>query len=361
MKKVGILTFHRAVNWGAMLQCYALYKKIESLGYHVDIIDYRQAQIEHLYGHVHKITSFNELKKILLKPQWWFGFIFKAIPTRIRRKNTCLKLIGSLTYSNKTSTVRDFPQQYDTIVVGSDQVWANYCTNGIDEAYYGEIPNCRSKFIGYAISSNIESLKENGKENLKRLCKNFSSIAFREKEISKYLHESIGLMSEIVLDPTLLLNKEEWDNIIGEPLPKDESKDYILTYFLNENFDKEILNKGIQSFAELNDCRIIELKEVVIPPEKFVSLIKNAKYIITSSFHVTVFSLIYNKQVWALKTNNGKDIRYINLLEMVGMGSRLIDYHEIDKISIQDIDYRKACQILDKEREFSIQYLKNNL
>ena len=226
--------------------------------------------------------------------------------------------------------------------------------------YYGNFPHSKSKIIGYAISSNIESLKENSKEKLKTLCKNFSSIAFREEEISNYLQESNGLKSEIVLDPTLLLDNKEWDNIIGES-SKGEAKDYVLTYFLNENFDKEILNRGIQSFANHNDCKIIQLGEVVKSPENFINLIKNAKYIITSSFHVTVFSLIYNKQVWALRTNNGKDIRYINLLEKVGLKSQLIEYQNIDKISIQGIDYRNVHQILAKEQEISIQYLKNNL
>lgn len=359
-KKIGILTFHRAVNWGAMLQCYALYKIIESFGYDVDVIDYRQSHIEHQYEYVHKTTTFKELRKILLKPRWWLGFIFKTLPARILRKHTCLKLTNNLTYSNKITTARDFPQEYETIVIGSDQVWANYCTNGIDEVYYGNFPHTKSKIIGYAISCNIESLKENGKENLKRLCKNFTSITFREKEISDYLQENIGLMSDVVLDPTLLLNNEEWNNIIGK-FSENETMDYVLTYFLNENFDKEVLNKGIKAFAVRNGCRIIQLGEAVKSPEHFIHLIKNAKYIITSSFHVTVFSLIYNKQVWALRTNNGKDIRYIDLLEMVGMKSRIIDYQDIDKIDIEDIDFETLNQILEKERKISIQYLKNNL
>lgn len=121
-KKVGILTFHRAINWGAMLQCYALYKIIESFGYDVDVIDYRQSHIEDQYEYVHNITTFKELKKILQKPRWWFGFIFKTLPNRIVRRYTSLKLIKSLTYSNKIKIVNDFPQQYETFVIGSDQV-----------------------------------------------------------------------------------------------------------------------------------------------------------------------------------------------------------------------------------------------
>ena len=252
------------------------------------------------------------------------------------------------------------PQKYDTIVIGSDQVWANYCTNGIDEVYYGEFPHINTKVIGYAISSNIDSLKENGNEKLERLCKNFHSIAFREKEISDYLQKNISLKSEVVLDPTLLLSKKEWDEIT-DITSDSETRDYILTYFLNEDFDKEILNREINTFATTNKCKIIKLEQVVDSPEKFISLIKHARYIITSSFHVTVFSLIYNKQVWALRTDNGKDIRYINLLEMLEMSSQLINYYDIGKICIKEIHYEKANQILAKRRDLSIQYLKDNL
>lgn len=359
-KKIGILTFHRAINWGAMLQCYALYKSIEKLGHKVDIIDYRQAHIEHQYEYVHKTTTYKELKKLLHRPRWWFGFIFKTLPGRIRRRSACLRLLNSLTYSNKVRTVNDFPQEYETIVIGSDQVWANYCTNGIDELYYGEFPHYHGKVIGYAISSNIESLVENGYEKLERLCKNFNSIAFREKEISDHLRKNIDLKSEVVIDPTLLLNREEWDKVIGY-MPKNEVQDYVLTYFLNENFNKEILTNKISSLASLLNCKIVQIGKTVESPESFIHWIKNAKYIITSSFHVTVFSLIYNKQVWALRTHNGKDIRYINLLRMLGLESQLIEYQDIDKVCIQDINYEKANQILAKERESSIQYLKRNL
>lgn len=359
-KRVGILTFHRATNWGAMLQCYALYKSIEKLGYKVVVIDYRQPHIEYESKASREIIPLKEFRATLSKPKWWPGYLFKVIPQRLATKRAKFKLINKLAYSRKAATANKIPQKYNSIVIGSDQVWANYCTNGIDEVYYGEFPHAKSKVIGYAISSNIDSLKENGNNKLEKLCKNFYSIAFREKEISEYLQKNIGLKSEVVLDPTLLLSREEWDKILGVSY-KNEEPEYVLTYFLNENFDKEVLNKGLQSFASLHNCRILPLGDIAKSPENFINLIRNAKYIITSSFHVTVFSLIYNKQIWALRTNNGKDIRYINLLEMLGLGSQVIDYCDIDKISIMEIDYEKAYQILAKERDLSIQYLKNNL
>lgn len=359
-KRVGILTFHRAINWGAMLQCYALYKTIEKLGYKVDVIDYRQPHFEHIYNYTRKLFHPVELKSILIKPWWWPGFLFKALPERRAARHTKLRLIESLSYSKKAISANEIPQKYDTIVVGSDQVWANYCTNGIDEVYYGEFPHTRTKVIGYAISSNIDSLKENGNVKLERLCKNFYSIAFREKEVSDYLQKNISLKSEVVLDPTLLLSKKEWDEIT-DITSNEEAQDYILTFFLNENFDKKILDKGISTLATTHKCKIIRLEETVNSPEKFISVIKHAKYIITSSFHVTVFSIIYNKKFLSLRTNNGKDIRYINLLEKIGLSSQLVEYYNINDADTWEINYEKVNQTLTKEIEKSLLYLTNNL
>lgn len=359
-KRIGILTFHRAVNWGAMLQCYALYKTIEKLGYKVDVIDYRQPHIECIYNYERELFSPTELKSILTKPLWWPGFLLRELPKRRAIRNTKLRLVESLSHSKKATTANEIPQKYKTIVVGSDQVWANYCTNGIDEVYYGEFPHNKSKVIGYAISSNIDSLKENGNEELKRLCKNFHSIAFREKEISEYLQKNIGLKSEVVLDPTLLLNREEWD-VITDITSNDETQDYILTYFLNDNFDKEILDREISTLATTNKCKIVKLEKAVDSPERFISLIKYAKYIVTSSFHITAFSIIYNKKFLSLRTNNGKDIRYINLLEKIGLSSQLVEYYNINNADIWEINYEQVNRTLTKEIEKSLLYLTNNL
>lgn len=359
-KKIGILTFHRAVNWGAMLQCYALHRSIESLGHDVDIIDYRQAHIEKAYEYSRKITDKKELLKIIIRPRWWFGFFSRILPNRFKMRNAKLGLVARLPHSRKFESADKFPQEYDHVVIGSDQVWANYCTDGIDEIYYGEFPHSKTKITGYAISSNIESIEENGLARVKELCKNFSSISFREEGISQYLKEKIGLKSDTVIDPTLLLERKDWDNIVKDTHIHGE-EDYVLTHFLNEEFEKKILNEKLNSFARMKRCRIVELEDVVASPEEFIAWIKKAKYIITSSFHVTVFSVIYNKDFLSLRTNNGKDIRYINLLKKFGIENRLAEYDSVDCATIYDIDYSKVKEILTEERKASMRFLKNSL
>lgn len=362
-KKIGILTFHRAINHGAVLQCYALYKTLEKLGYDVKVVDYRQSYIEDIYKSIRHPFSMNEFKSILSRPRWIPGYLFKVLPQSYKRKrlfNRFNRLYKKLKYTLTANSAKEIPTNLDTIIIGSDQVWANYCTGGMDKVYYGEFPHEQTKIIGYAISSELNSLKENGSTRLKEVCKNFSAISFREEDISRYLQETINLKSKVVLDPTLLLNRKEWDNVINV-VHMSKQNDYVLTHFLNSEFEMETLDKQLASFAKKERCNIVKLEEVARSPEEFILWIKNARYIITSSFHATVFSIIYNKKFLSLRTNNGKDIRYISLLEKLGLSSQLIEYYNINTVDTKYINYNQANQTLRKEIEYSILYLTNNL
>lgn len=359
-KKVGILTFHRAYNYGAMLQCYALYKTIENIGHLPQIVDYRQSYIEKQYAYSNNITTKEELKKVFLNPRWLPGFIVKILPERIRYIRRRWSLYQGFSFSKKVLSPEQMPQGLNTIIIGSDQVWANYCTNGIDETYYGNFPHVNTNIIGYAISSNLASLQETGMEKLTILCKNFKALSFREEEIGKYLSKEINIEATIVLDPTLLLRKSEWMCLIAD-MPEVINQDYILTFFLNYDFDLTDVTKEIKKFSADRNCKVINLPDVVDSPTNFLNLIKNAKQIITSSFHTIVFSIIFNKDFYAIKTNNGKDIRYINLLNKLGLQKRLIEYGELTNTIETTIDYEKVETKLEKERSLSINYIRNNI
>lgn len=361
-KKVGILTFHRAYNHGAMLQCYALYKTIEKLGHNPEIIDYRQPYIEEQYEYANsnKIITKKEVGKVISHPRWIPGFIIKTLPQRIRyiKKRWCL--YKELSFSKKITSPNNIPQELDTIIIGSDQIWANYCTNGIDETYYGNFPHENTKVIGYAISSNIASLKETGSKKLSKLCENFDALSFREEDIRNFLSKTINLKSSLVLDPTLLLTQKEWDSLIGKT-EETINKEYVLTFFLNHEFNLDDVNEKIKEFAKRRNYEIVDLLSVANSPINFINWIKNAKHIITSSFHTIVFSIIFNKDFYAIKTNNGKDIRYINLINKLGLQERLIDYYELNTVEDMWIKYPNVEKILESERKDSINYLIKNI
>lgn len=354
-RKVGILTFHRANNYGAVLQCYALQETIKALGYDVEIINYKQPYIETVYKPIKK----DELGKVLKKPRWYYGFFFKILPKRIQTyiryqsfRKRHLK-IGKAFDKNK-----DILREYDTIVIGSDQVWGLHCTNGLDEVFFGEFPKKKNKVIGYGISGNINSLKEIGTKNLIKYYHNFNAISFREDSFQTYINEHIGVESEVVIDPTMLLKKEEWECIASNV---KEKGDYILTYFLQEVKNMSKLIKNLKNLAKKENCKLINIFDVAHSPTEFLGWIKNAKFIFTTSFHATVFSIIFNKEVYALRTHNGHDARYVNLLSKLDISYRAIEVDDIMNMKINPTDYARVNSRHSQMKEKSLEFLTKNL
>lgn len=354
-RKVGILTFHRANNYGAVLQCYALQEIIKALGYNVEIINYRQPYIEELY----KPITINDLCRVLKKPRWYFGYFFKVIPkkthTHIKYKTFREQHLNMSAVFDKK---KDVLNEYDTIIIGSDQVWGLHCTNGVDEVFFGEFPKKKNKVIGYGISGNIKSLKEIGAKNLRKYYNNFNAISFREDSFQSYIKELVGVESEVVIDPTMLLEKEKWECIASKI---KEKGNYILTYFLQGVKNSSKLNEDLKHFAKRENCKLVNIFDVAYSPTEFLGWIKNAKYIFTTSFHATVFSIIFNKEVYALRTHNGHDARYVNLLSKLDISDRAIEADDIINMEINTTDYVRVNSRHLELKKGSIEFLINNL
>lgn len=354
-RKVGILTFHRANNYGAVLQCYALQEIVKVLGHNVEIINYKQSYIENLY----KPIKEKELLNVLRRPRWYYGFFFKILPKRIQ---TYIKYQSFrkryLNTGKAFNENKELLGEYATIIIGSDQVWGLHCTNGVDEIFFGEFPNKANKVLGYAISGNIDSLRKIGTKNLIKYYHNFNTISFREDSFQEYIKEHIGIESEVVIDPTMLLEKEKWECIASKV---KENEDYILLYFLQEVKNMSILNENLKYFAEKENCKLVNIFDVAHSPTEFLGWIKNAKYIFATSFHATVFSIIFNKDVYALRTHNGHDARYINLLNKLDISERAIEPDDIMNMKISPIDYEKVNSVHKQMKEKSLSFLVKNL
>ena len=350
-KKVGILTFHNADNYGAFLQCYALQEVLKRLGHYVEIINYKQPYIEHLYEPIKK----EELLKVLKKPRWYFGYFFKQVPAKFKTHIKYRFFRKQYLKTGKAFKNNQYiPGKYDSIIIGSDQVWGLHCTNGVDKIYFGEFPHKDCKVIGYGISGNINSLEEIGDEQLKKYCNNFNKLSFREKNFQEYIKEHIGIEGELVLDPTLLLNKAEWEKLCNKAKPK---YDYVLSYILQEGENFSTLNDKLSLFAKKVNCKLVNIFDVAHSPAEFLTWIKNAKYIIATSFHATVFSIIFEKEFFALKTNNGHDGRYINLVNALSIPDRAIELEELTEIERPAIDYHIIQKKLIELKKESIKYL----
>lgn len=354
--KVGIITLHRANNYGAALQCYALQETLASLGYDAVVIDYRQPYVELAYNPI----RWDIVKQGLTRPRLLGGYLTKVLPERWRRakKYNCFRN-QYFRCSAIAKNADEIPQDMDLYVIGSDQMWSLHCTGGkLDELFFGVFPHPKSsKICGYAISSNLRSLDEIGRDALSKYVQNFSSLSFREKTICGKVEEMTGVCGRVDLDPTLLLDPKVWEKMADKPLT---SKKYVLTYFLHDGaaFDENLQNQ-VKTFAHKMGCEFINIFDIAVSPSEFLSAIKYATFIIATSFHATAFSILFNKQFYSLKTDDGKDVRYINLLNELGISNRLTDVSNLLLHEDDEIDYGKVQKRLNILREESIVYLEN--
>lgn len=344
MKKIGITTFYNTLNYGAFLQCFALQKKLEEK-YNASIIDYSNADIDKNY----KLVKTNNLKKMVK------SLIY--IKDNLKRKNNfnkCIKEYFPLTSKD---------DKYDIVVAGSDQIWNKELTNGLDEIFTLKYFN-NTKKISYASSIGNEKLITENKDEYKNLIENIDIVSVREEsakeELQKITKKDIG----VNLDPTMLLSREEWDKYTKE---NNINEKYIFSYFIGVN--QENYN-ALDLFSDLTKLKVLSYSEH--PKEKnilkkcysdgpidFITKIKYAEYVFTSSFHGTVFSIIFNKQFICMLPKKRPN-RLINLLTKLGLEDRIIknidDLKEFDYK--KQIDYKKVNKKLESLRNQSANWLE---
>lgn len=350
MKKTGILTFHRAHNYGATLQAYALQIKTNSF-----IIDYYSSYIYNQY------KIFKPLRKN----------VFKYIVSTIRTiRNYTIHKERYINFENFISKLNliniDKVSTLDVLITGSDQVWNPGITGGLSDFYTLNFGKDNIKRISYAASignvNNVEKYKQEYKEKLSKLDK----ISVREESAKTELEKILPTKDiEVVLDPTLLLTKQEWNNKIKNI--SSESEKYILVYVVEENDEyikivNELSHKtglGVIHFGEKNPGYYNEKKTCYTKgPLEFVNLIKNADYIVATSFHATVFSIIFNKKFWVVP-HKSTGSRVTDLLKKLEISNRAVNTLEEfnNRNYDEEIDYKKVNKILEKEREKSINWL----
>lgn len=353
-KRIGIITFHRSNNFGAVLQCYALQEKLRLLGYEVLVIDYRQPFTELIYSPY----RLDIVKKGLTAPRLLGGYLFKVFPILYRRANLYNQFRSKYLHCTKlVKLASEMPQNLDVYLIGSDQMWSLHPTNNIiDPIYFGDFPIPEGSSIqGYAISSNIASLQTIGDGYLMQTVSRFKRLSFREVEVRDEVERMTGMKGEVVLDPSLLLDYENWDKLTTYR-PIKES--YLLTYFLSDNTDNSEFRCKVQAFGKKNGLRVVDMFEVAYSPIAFLNAIKYASVVFAASFHATAFSLLFKKNFYSLYSTDGRDIRYINLLNALNLSNRLISSADIDTLELTTVDYSESSQLLDDLRLRSEQYLK---
>lgn len=366
-KKVNIVTFHDAQNYGAMLQAYALQKTLEK-DYDVEIIDFKNDVIQK-QNNIFYINKKN-IKTVIKSLIHCVLFSTKKF-RRSLSFNKFMKEKLKLTkkYKNEKILESDFPKSY-AYIAGSDQIWNTDITRSLRDVYTLNFGDDGIKRISYAASIGNSKIDKDEIDIYVNKISKIDYISVREEDGKEALDKFINKEISVVLDPTLLITKEEWDKEISNIKCKINEK-YILAYVVEPD---EEYTKIVNYLSDKTSLKVVhfahrsgKIKNVTKTaytkgPLEFVKLIKDAEYVICTSFHATVFSIIFNKKFFVVphrKTGS----RVINLLDKLHIKNRVVyDFEEFSKIDYNMItDWSKVEKNLIQEREKSLNWLKDAL
>ena len=362
--KIGILTFHCAHNYGAVLQAYALQEYLKSLGHEVEFIKYEPEYLLEPYRVFPNIRKKQSLATVLSAIARSVLTIFYSIPRHYAfKKFISDKLIIS---SKEVKTVEDI-SGYDAYIVGSDQIWNLNITRGYDPVYWLGIKDKNALKISYAASISQNKITEGQEEQVAKFLNNFDSISVRETQAQELLQPLATKEIHTVLDPTLLVDKQVWD---GLDLSRPIAEKYVLVYYVGyspnigriaDNIAKEIGAKVI-TLVPYPTFRNRKGKNQTATPIDFVRYFKHAEFVVTSSFHGTVFATIFNRPFYTVEINalkGGSSTRMKSLLNALNLDSRLVDEASTPKHSL--IDYTSTNRQLQNLRDSSQEFLINAL
>lgn len=355
--KVGIITRHAICNYGSILQSYATEKVINNLGYEATIINYirEDEKIENImdtYVNTNIFFSKNIFMRNLYKIMQGKNIRKMEEEFKYFRK----KYLNMTEECNNNEELKNKVQDIDIFCTGSDQVWGKIGNDEFDKNYFLEFAPRDKKCITYAASFGKNKISNNLTQNIKNLTDKYKKILVREKSAVEYLRQNGIHNVELVLDPTLLLDKGQWEKFAEKE--NKLKKPYILIYQLHhdkkfEKYVKNVEKKLNIPVYRVNPSIYFALKPgkfIYLPtPAEFLGLIKEAECILTDSFHGTVFSILFNKKFVDF-IPNVTGTRITSLLSTLGLEDRIINDENNMDIIKNEVDYFKVNNILEKER-----------
>ena len=370
MKRIGLLTMHRVINFGSILQAYATQLVVEKFGYDCTIIDYQYPNKIHPQDRVNLITRVGRF--ILQLKNGCPYYKQKKEFARFQRNN--LKL--SRHYSSKRDLQENFDSYYDAVIVGSDQTW-NVRHIGEDDSFLLPFVSDDVKKISYASSAARKTLPQKYEKTFKKMLSRFFAISVRENNTRILVNNLIGVDAPVTLDPTLLVSKDEWMSVADKSRIKKKIKGpFILAYILKYSFDPyplatDVIRKVYKKYKMPVVCIRYSVKEKLgipgtlqlneaISPEDFLWLFANASFVISSSFHGTAFSVNFERPFYSIVNHEIDDDRIMSLLNSLGLMNRAVS--KLDELGeITEIDYEPISKALSSLKEGSITFLKENL
>ena len=384
MKKIriGILTIHDSPNYGACLQCYALWKYLTDQGYDCEVIDLHRPGAHADYIPSQRYTRCRPVQEgKLRKLKKTIKAFFKKNPPIIKhysddseRKfkdfNALLKL--SKPYRSVDELYQN-PPDYDIYIAGSDQLWnpaQPYC---LEPYFLTFVDGMFKKKVSFSTSIGITELTILEKNKFKTWLSDFSAISVREKQAKQLLESFIGREVHQVLDPTFLLTSSSWRTLAKEPELQDS---YILYYALH--LDMNLLNY-CQRLSEESGSRLYVLNQTQpdpiddsyiavkdAGPREFIGYIANAQLVITDSFHGTVFSIIMGSKNFYtyIAQGNKRGSRIEDLLTIFGHPKHLLDpalSQSFDELNSNIINHNHIASIMNAKRLDSCTFLERSI
>ena len=375
---IGLCTPYKINNYGTKLQAYAVQEKIKELGYDCEIINFnrksdlrlsrlflRYCNIQFIHSKLDKKKSDNNIQN----------------KDDIKKRNNAINSFD-LNHYKLTPEIKgyknlaDYSKKYEALICGSDQIWLPSSIN---------IPTSTLEFaskdirkIAFAPSFGISEIPKNKINQYKKFLNNLDYISVREITGANLVKELVGKDAKNILDPTLTVNRKTWDELCEERKTKIDEK-YIFCYFLGTNkehresvynFAKE---KGLKivtmpHFKRYNECdeTLTDIQLYDVTPCDFISLIRNAEYICTDSFHSTVFSILYHKNFYTFERFSSSDkmsanSRIHSLLGLLNMKDRILTSNNNYKITDKKINYDEVEKRLGELRKETDDYLKEAL
>lgn len=353
LPKVAVITYHRNDNYGAMLQCYALQETLKKQGVEPVVIDYRCQVVEHPLS----------LGALRVRGMKACVISFIGALTRIPRRSKFKKFRSQLTMTEPVDeeTIKTLGNCYDCYFAGSDNVW-NADITGVDSNYFLSFVKDPSKKKSYAASFGGDKIPYEQKGRYQLLLGDIDTFLMREKVGAELVTALTGKVAYDVLDPTLLLTREEWETVASPPLIRGK---YVLAYQLvpSQNFIKKA-----RSISRKMGCKLVfvpfplgmagrctwRLKD---GPQEWLSLFKYAEYVLTDSFHGCVFCILFHKQFSVMVSQLGARIE--NLMELIGAKNRIIN--EKTELPQPYMDFLPVDKIIKSKKAESIKMLKQAL
>ena len=357
-KTIAFITVHIGVNVGSNLQAIATSEVLKKTGHDPILINYIPPRVSYKrYWSDAKKSWIRFLKAIYNFPRVY------SLNKKFEKYQSkhCIMTKPIYDYDNFRKVV----PKADIYMTGSDQVWNFVHNEGYDYHYFFD--GIKGKKVAFAASIGMNTLATEEAKILKEKLLDYDKITVREDRAVELLQE-IGIKSEQIIDPTLLLNKDQWKQYMSEPVFNEP---YVLVYHpynivdIQKIYDvaRKVANKKnlkVVSFLWWERHPIKQADKTIFnaSPGEFLSLMYHADYVITNSFHGTAFSINFNKQFWVFSPSKFSS-RITSLVNMLGIENRLINAQIEDKDIDSIIEYKGINAQLDSERARAMQFLKS--